>query len=155
MDIHVRRLATLNILFGAIALIISLAFLVFYGGPVGIYESTEDNILGLLMAVAAVVNFFISVPCIVGGFFLRQMKEWSRGMMIVASALNIMNVPVGSIIGAYGLWALLTPETDPLFSREPLYRVTNKSVAQTKSTSVEEQPGHKTRASHIVPSPRS
>jgi hypothetical protein len=110
------------------------------------------------MAVAAVVHFFISIPCIVGGIFLRQLQEWSRGMMIVTSALNIMNVPVGSIIGAYGLWVLLTPETDPLFSHEPLNRVTNKSVAQTKPTSVEGQPGHKktsTTASDIVPSPRS
>ena len=79
--------------------------LLFYGGPVGIYESTEDNILGLLIAVTAVVYFFISIPCIVGGIFLRQLQEWSRGTMIVTSALNIMNVPVGSIIGAYGLWA--------------------------------------------------
>jgi len=36
-------------------------------------------------------------------------------MLTVISAVNILDVPVGTILGAYGLWVLLTPETDPLF----------------------------------------
>jgi hypothetical protein len=156
MDIHVRRLSALNIGFGAIALLISVALLLFYGGPIGIYESTEDNIMGLIMSVAAVVNFVLSIPCIIGGIFLRQLKEWSRGMMIVTSALNIMNVPVGSILGGYGLWVLLTPETDPLFTPQPMHRITNKGVAQHKPSAEEAQAAkNATTASTIVPSPRS
>ena len=37
------------------------------------------------------------------------MEEWSRGMMIVTSALNIMNVPVGSIIGR--IWPVGASDT--------------------------------------------
>ena len=155
MDIHVRRLALLNILFGAAGLFVSLVLLIVYGGPVGIYQSTDDNVLGLLVSVSAVAHLLISVPCILGGIFLKRLQEWSRGLMIVTSALNIMNVPLGSILGAYGLWVLLTPETDPLFSQEPLHRVTNKGVAQGKLSPAEGQQSNSATAPTIVPSPRS
>jgi hypothetical protein len=119
------------------------------------YQSTDDNILGLLISVSAVVHLLLAIPCLIGGVFLRNYAEWSRGMLIVTSALNIMNVPFGSILGAYGLWVLLAPETDPLFSREPLSRITNKGVAQTKAAPAEAQAVNPANTSTIVPSPRS
>jgi hypothetical protein len=155
MDIHVRRLATFNILFGVISLFASAGLLLVFGGPVGIYQSTDDNIFGLLVAVSAVAHLLLSIPCIVGGAALKSLQEWSRGMLIVTSALNIINVPLGSILGAYGLWVLLTPETDPLFNHEPAHRVANKGVSQAKTGENEPAPSHKANTSTIVPSPRS
>ena len=155
MDIHVRRLGTLNILFGVVSLLVSIGLLGFYGGPIGIYESTDDNVLGLLVSVSAVAHLLLGIPCIIGGLSLRKLQEWSRGMLIVTSALNIVNLPVGSVLGAYGLWVLLTPETDPLFTHEPTNRITNKGVAQTKSGASELSPAPKQNATTIVPSPRS
>ena len=61
----------------------------------------------------------IGIPCIIGGVYLRSFTEWSRGLVIVTSALNILNCRSGAILGCYGLWVLLTPETDPLFSAPP------------------------------------
>jgi hypothetical protein len=155
MDIHVRRLGTLNILFGVISLLVSTVLLVVYGGPIGIYESTDDNVLGLLVSVSAMAHLLLGIPCIIGGISLRKLQEWSRGMLIVTSALNIVNVPIGSILGAYGLWVLLTPETDPLFTHEPTNRITNKGVSQTRSGAGEPSPAPKQNSTTIVPSPRS
>ena len=155
MDIHVRRLGTLNILFGVISLLVSVGLLAVYGGPIGIYESTDDNVLGLLVSVSAVAHVLLGIPCIIGGLSLRKLQEWSRGMLIVTSALNIINVPVGSVLGGYGLWVLLAPETDPLFTHEPATRITNKGVAQTKAGAGEISPAPKQNSTTIVPSPRS
>jgi hypothetical protein len=85
------------------------------------------------------------------------MEEWSRGVMIITSALNILNLPLGSMLGGYGLWVLLTPETDPLFAREPLHRVPNKGVAQgnTGAGDVEESRKKSATRPTIIPSPRS
>jgi hypothetical protein len=154
MDIHVRRLGTLNILFGAASLLVSSLFFLIYGGPLGLYRSTDDNILGLLMAAATVAHFLLAVPCILGGVFLRQMTEWSRGLVIVTSALNILNVPAGSILGAYGLWVLLTPEVDPLFSMTAQNRA---AEAAHKALHSPDPPERKSTATEtrIVPSPRS
>ncbi|HYP05077.1 MAG TPA: hypothetical protein VER03_02485 [Bryobacteraceae bacterium] len=152
MDIHVRRLSTFNILFGVFSLLASIALLIFFDGPMGMYRSTDDNILGLFITVSALAHLILAVPCLIGGLALRSLNEWSRGMLIVTSALNIINVPMGSVLGGYGLWVLLTPETDPLFAREPAHRVANKGVSQQASNVALQQ---KKAANTIVPSPRS
>jgi hypothetical protein len=151
MDIHVRRLGTLNILFGVVGLLVSALFFIVYGGPVGVYQSTDDNILGLLMATSAVAHFLIAIPCIVGGIFVRQLTEWSRGLIIVTSALNILNVPAGSILGGYGLWVLLSPETDPLFSMDAQNRAEHKRTHPETPL----EPKKRAAETRIIPSPRS
>ena len=35
------------------------------------------------------------------------------------SALNLINIPLGTIVGAYGLWVLLNKDTERLFSGAP------------------------------------
>ena len=35
--------------------------------------------------------------------------------MIVLSAINLINIPFGTVLGIYGLWVLLTRETELLF----------------------------------------
>jgi hypothetical protein len=157
MDTHVRTLGTVNILFGVCSALLGLVVLIAYGGPFGLYNAFADNILGLLIAGSVTFNLLLSVPCIVGGVYLRSFAEWSRGLVIVTSALNILNPPAGSIIGCYGLWVLLTPETDPLFSNPPPDRRPKKAaeaVASTVRSHVMTQP-EKTASTTIIPSPRS
>jgi hypothetical protein len=33
----------------------------------------------------------------------------------VLSAINLINIPIGTVVGIYGLWVLLTKETERLF----------------------------------------
>ena len=35
------------------------------------------------------------------------------------SALNLINIPLGTVLGAYGLWVLLNSETERLFTSRP------------------------------------
>jgi hypothetical protein len=35
----------------------------------------------------------------------------------VLSALHILNIPIGTAVGIYGLWALTQRETEALFNR--------------------------------------
>jgi hypothetical protein len=154
MDIHVRRLGTLNLLFGVAGLLVSSVLFLIHGGPLGLYRSTDDTILGLLMAASAVAHSLLAVPCIIGGLFLRKMTEWSRGLVIVTSALNILNLPAGSILGGYGLWVLLSPEVEPLFSMSAESRAADAAHKHANSPHPENR---KSAAAEprIVPSPRS
>jgi hypothetical protein len=95
MDIHVRRLGTVSIIFGAISLVMGLLLLAVYGGPLGLYYSFEDTILGFLVAGATIFHLVLAIPCIIGGVALRAFSDWSRSLMIVACALNTLNFPVG------------------------------------------------------------
>jgi hypothetical protein len=159
MDTHVKTLGLFNILFGVFGLLLSLTVFAIYGGPVSIYTSMDDTVVGVLLAASAVFHVLLAVPCIVGGIYLRSFSEWARGVLIVTSALNILNIPIGSILGGYGLWVLLTEESDPLFSSPPPNRQAPKPApAPPRNKPVEdrpETPHKKSAATSIVPSPRS
>ena len=157
MDTHVRTLGLANILVGIGCLVLCLGVLIASGGPIGLYNSYSDNALGFLVTAIVVLNIFLAIPCIIGGIFLRKFAEWSRSLVIVTSALNILNMPVGSILGCYGLWVLLTPETDPLFSAPPPDRRPKKPAPAAASSIVNEPKPHPKKAAGtaIIPSPRS
>ena len=38
--------------------------------------------------------------------------------MIVLSALHLINIPFGTVLAVYGLWVLLSKETESLFSAQ-------------------------------------
>ena len=48
----------------------------------------------------------ISIPGIVGGIALVKGKSWARIFMLVLSVLILFNIPIGTAIGAYSIWAL-------------------------------------------------
>ena len=55
------------------------------------------------------------------GFGLLKLKPWARIVGIVLCAINLINIPFGTILGAYGLWVLLNGETERLFNATPLH----------------------------------
>jgi hypothetical protein len=159
MDTHVKALGTANIIFGVGSFVVALLVLIIYGGPFGLYNSFMDYVLALLVVGWVLFHVLVGIPCIIGGIYLRQFAEWSRGLIIVTSALNILNLPLGSMLGCYGLWVLLTPETDPLFSVPPPdYRPKNVTHAAPANEEFKRVAGpHSPNAAQatIVPSPRS
>ncbi|MEO8125673.1 MAG: hypothetical protein ABI822_01200, partial [Bryobacteraceae bacterium] len=78
------------------------------------------------------------------GFYVRLLQDWARVMLIIVSAINVLNVPFGTLLGAYGLWTLMTPETDPLFQNAAA-EATRKTVRardarRAKATLLAENP---------------
>ena len=126
MTDHVRILAVLNIVFGALGLIGALVVLLIFGGVAGIIGSTVHDpdaqiaipIIGVLGAGIVVLLLVVSLPGIIAGVGLLKFQPWARMIAIVLSALNIMNVPFGTLLGIYGLWVLLHRETERLFSAQ-------------------------------------
>jgi len=37
--------------------------------------------------------------------------------VIVLSALDLIHIPFGTVLGIYGFWVLLNPETEAMFNR--------------------------------------
>jgi hypothetical protein len=50
------------------------------------------------------------------GWGLLKFKPWARILGIVLCAINLINIPFGTILGAYGLWVLLNKDTERIFS---------------------------------------
>jgi hypothetical protein len=155
MDTHVRTLGAISIIFGAVGLVGGLVLFAIYGGPKGLYYAFDDTILGFLVSGATLFHLVLSIPCIIGGVAVRTYSEWSRSLMIVACALSILNFPFGSMLGAYGLWVLLAPETDPLFSDRLIVRRPSKPAAPAGNAKSHDLSRTDARSTTIVPSTRS
>ena len=69
----------------------------------------EDIPLLVLSTIGTLLSLFIlltSIPGIIGGIALVKGKPWARIFVLVLSVLILFNIPIGTAIGAYSIWAL-------------------------------------------------
>ena len=125
MKQHVSILGILYIVFGCLGILCALGFLVLFGGAAGIVGMVAQEqpdaqvavpILGGIGVVVAVILTVLSLPGLVVGIGLTKFRRWARIGGVVLSALNLLNFPFGTALGAYGLWVLLSKESEPLFT---------------------------------------
>ncbi len=119
MDTHVKTLGLLNIWFGIIFGLSSGLSLFLMGGVFGIYRYFDVPMMGALAASLAVISAATALPSLLGGIFVRRYHAWARTLLIITSALNMLNPPFGTLLGSYGLWVLMSPEVEPLFDDTP------------------------------------
>jgi uncharacterized membrane protein (DUF2068 family) len=72
-------------------------------------------ITGTVGAFIAGLFLVLSIPSIIAGVGLQRRKQWARILAIVIAVINLFNVPVGTAIGIYALWALLNDEAKAYF----------------------------------------
>jgi hypothetical protein len=49
------------------------------------------------------------------GIGLLKFKSWARILAIIFAFLNLLAFPIGTALGVYTLWVMLSKETGPLF----------------------------------------
>jgi hypothetical protein len=119
MEYHLKLVGRLNVAYAVLAGAPAIAALIAFGGVTGVYQYFDDRMFAIIAATAIVLHAVLAVPCLVGGIFVLRYQNWARVLLIVASALNCLIFPIGTVVGAYSLWALLTPEIEPLFMDTP------------------------------------
>jgi hypothetical protein len=134
MDRHVRTLGVLNIIFGAFALVVPLLVLWQNGGFAGLFSVFNEQVYAFVAVTSSVFHIAIAIPCIICGYNIRHLKDWARTLLTLVSAINILNVPFGSMLGIYGLWVLMAQETDPLFANAPAQAVKPKAAGRARAT---------------------
>ena len=124
MDTHVKVLGILHIVNGAIGLGSALFFMVIFGGVAGLVAADGDAdaafvvpLIGMTGGAIVLMVLLVSIPGIVIGWALFTLYPWARVWGIVLSILSLFVVPFGTIIGVYGLWVLLSRDTERLFAR--------------------------------------
>jgi hypothetical protein len=117
---HVQILGILNIAWGAVGLLGALIVMAVFGGAAGIIGAAarHDPGAGIAISIVSFVGgliFFIlliaSIPSVVAGIGLLNGASWGRILGIIVSVLHLFNIPFGTALGVYGLWVLLSPET--------------------------------------------
>jgi hypothetical protein len=122
MATHVKVLGLIYTVFGALGILGAIIVLVLFGGLAGLAGSTGQAdariavpVLGGIGGLIFLAILVFSLPGLIAGIGLLQLRPWARMLGVVVSALNLMNVPFGTALGIYGLWALLNRETEQLF----------------------------------------
>lgn len=125
MMTHVKILAWFNIVLGALGLIAGAAIL---GGAMVVtdlflFAVEEAGIPAAVVHVAALVIttivLVLSLPCLILGYGLVNLRPWARILGIVLAALNLLNVPFGTAVSIYAFWVLFKSETEALFRNAP------------------------------------
>ena len=124
MQTHVKVLGVINLAVGGLMLVGALFLFLSSGVAAGIVGASADPhdaaiaipILGIAGTALAVFLALFALPSLITGYGLLQYKPWARIVGIVLSAISLINIPLGTIVGAYGLWVLLNKETERLFS---------------------------------------
>jgi hypothetical protein len=121
---HVKVLAILYLVFSGLVVLFALFLMIAVGGASAIVGTTappEDAAIALPiigLGGMALVTFFLvlGLPGVIAGVGLLKFQNWARILGIVLSALNLVHIPLGTILGAYGLWVLLNQDTERLFN---------------------------------------
>jgi hypothetical protein len=117
MKQHVSFVGALHIGFGLLGLAGALA--IFFGSQF-LFELVEhepiaQKVLSFVGNSVALILVFFSSLGIIGGAGLFSFRPWARILVMIVSALNCINVPIGTAKGIYSLWVLMQPETIELF----------------------------------------
>lgn len=131
MASHVKILGILHVVFGVLGLLVAIGLLLLFGGLAGVIgaaavENPQEQraaagVLGIIGAVVFFVVVVLSLPGLIAGIGLLKFRPWARILGIVVSALDLIHVPIGTALGVYGLWVLLSNETEALFRNPNAY----------------------------------
>jgi hypothetical protein len=125
MNKHIQIVAALHIALGALSLLGAIAVFVVFGMATSVVISQgEHQAAGILGIVAVALGSFLAVlalPGIIGGWALFSGRSWGRPLVLVLGAIHLINIPLGTALGIYTLWALL---------HEPVSQVPGASTTQ-------------------------
>lgn len=126
MQRHVRIIGLLYFLCGASMVLLGLVVLLMFGGAglVGWGAAGSGDVPPIVIPIAGAVGgvfFFLlcllAIPAIVAGVGLLKRRPWSRVLTIILSGIVLFLWPVGTMLGIYFLWVLLSKKTEPVFLR--------------------------------------
>lgn len=121
MEKHITVVAALHVGFGIFGLMLGIfLFVLFTGLAVAAGDEHAFFVLSTIGTALGALFFIISVPGLIGGIGLFARKAWARIVILVVSAIDLLNFPVGTALGIYSLWVLVQPETTARFSGQPL-----------------------------------
>ena len=122
MERHVKILAILSSLWGALAILVGLCMLVLSGGALAFLTTPQGEPVGLAAGLTAGVFAIIGVFALLWGgahvwsaVLLRRREPLGRILGLALALVNLLVLPFGTAVGIYALWVLLTNEGRRLF----------------------------------------
>lgn len=124
MRTHLNILAILYLLtsIGEVLAGMALIGIASFGGML-----TGDIFLfSLIAGLGSIFGFFlimIGLPGMFLAYGLWRLKSWARPLGFVLGVLNLLNPPIGLILGIYTIWAMMKDETRDLLEGRAVHAV--------------------------------
>jgi hypothetical protein len=117
MEQHIKIVALLHIIIGAIFVAIAVGIFVFGAGAAVLSAPGTDEALAgtTCFGIVAVLIALMSLPSIIAGVGLQRRRKWARILTIILSVINLFNFPVGTALGGYSLWVLVNDQSTSYF----------------------------------------
>jgi hypothetical protein len=116
---HVDFLGALYVVWGALTALIGLATLALGVGAAALAASAPATLRGGSVAadlaagmfsLFAVLSLAWGAAHVICGLALRRRRHWARPVCLGLAGVNLILLPYGTALGAYGLWVLLNDE---------------------------------------------
>jgi len=125
MSRHVDLLATLYLIFGALALVTGLAIVVLGLGALAVVSSAQRVAYqgGLAAGLTAITFFTLGIggllwggAHILTGIAARKRRHWARLVGLGLAVLNLFFLPFGTALAVYAFWVLLNNDARQAFA---------------------------------------
>jgi hypothetical protein len=117
MEGHITAVGALCIGLSVLGILIGgFIFVILSGIGFLAHDQEASMVLSTIGFIIAGFLVILSVPGIIGGIGLLHRREWARILVLIISALHLLNFPIGTAIGAYSIWVLVQRETVLLFN---------------------------------------
>jgi hypothetical protein len=135
---HVRALAVLQIVYSALGLLLGVAVFMLFGGiaaVVGLSAPVDESlvavpVLAIIGGVASTILILLSLPRFIAGIGLLTHRNWARILTLIVSVVGLIDFPVGTGLGIYGLWVMTHRDTSVLFNTQDEQRTRVGAVAR-------------------------
>ena len=122
MERHIKILAILSSLWGALALVLGLSLLLLSAGAIALLSSPQGTAVGFaagltagLLAFGGVTALALGGVSVWSGALLRRRRPLGRMVGLGLAVVNLLVLPFGTALGMYALWVLLTNDGRRLF----------------------------------------
>lgn len=114
---HNRTLGILFLVYTGLqvlGIVIAVAVMVFVFGIMATQASGNEAapiaFMGVVILIAILISALLIVPIAMAGFKMFKGRPNARIWGIIASIIAVINFPLGTILGIYGLWFLFGEE---------------------------------------------
>ncbi len=109
MNRHITAVGWLWIVNGAVSILMVIIGLIIANLNIPAQEDALVTTIGVLCCfVPGIVADFAA------GYGLLRYKTWARILVIILAILNLILLPIGTVIGIYTLWVMFKDETKAL-----------------------------------------
>jgi len=117
MQKHITAVAALHIGFGILGIVVGLVlFALLSGVGMFIQDYEAQFILWIVGVSLGAFLIIVSIPGVIAGIGLLKYKNWARILTLIISAIDLLNIPFGTALGIYSIWALVQEDTIQIFN---------------------------------------